>query len=137
LYHFSDCFKSMCTTWFVKERNTDLERWGVIIVLFSFVFNSILNWGAVVVVSSMVVGFTTTYAISAHHHWSCEFESRSWWGVLDTTLCDKVCHWLTTGRWFLTGSPVSSTNKTDCHDITKILLKVAFNTIPPSSIVHN
>jgi len=25
----------------------------------------------------MVVGFTTTYAISANHHWCCEFESRS------------------------------------------------------------
>jgi len=24
-----------------------------------------------------VVGFTTTYAISAYHHWCCEFESRS------------------------------------------------------------
>jgi len=24
----------------------------------------------------MVVGFTTTYAISAYHHWCCEFESR-------------------------------------------------------------
>jgi len=21
---------------------------------------------------------TTTYAISAYHHWCCEFESRSW-----------------------------------------------------------
>jgi len=29
----------------------------------------------------MVVGFTTTYAISAYHHWSCEFESRSGRGV--------------------------------------------------------
>ena len=29
----------------------------------------------------MVVGFTTTYAISAYHHWCCEFESRSCWGV--------------------------------------------------------
>ena len=28
----------------------------------------------------MVVGFTTTYAISAYHHW-CEFESRSVRGV--------------------------------------------------------
>jgi hypothetical protein len=27
------------------------------------------------------------------------------------------------------GSPVSSTNKIDCHDITEILLKVALNTI--------
>ena len=25
----------------------------------------------------MVVGFTTTYAISVWQHWSCEFESRS------------------------------------------------------------
>ena len=25
----------------------------------------------------MVVGFTTIYAISAYHHWCCEFESRS------------------------------------------------------------
>ena len=31
-----------------------------------------------------------------------------------------------TGRWF---SPVSSTNKTDRHDITETLLKVALNTI--------
>jgi len=35
-----------------------------------------------------------------------------------TTLCDYVCQWLATGRWFSLGSPVSSTNKTDCHDIT-------------------
>jgi hypothetical protein len=35
----------------------------------------------------IVVGFTTTYAISAYQHLSCEFESRSWRGVLDATLC--------------------------------------------------
>jgi hypothetical protein len=50
-------------------------------------------------------------------------------GVLDTTLCDKVCQWLATGRWFSPGIPVSSTNKTDCHNITEIVLKVALNTI--------
>ena len=55
----------------------------------------------------MVVGFTTTYAISDHHHKGWEFKSCSWWGVLDTSLCDKVCQWLAAGRWF---SPVSSTN---------------------------
>ena len=44
-------------------------------------------------------------------------------GVLNTTLCDKVCQWLATGP------PVSSTNKTDRYDITEILLKVALNTI--------
>jgi hypothetical protein len=30
---------------------------------------------------------------------------------------------------FSPGTKVSSTNKTDCHDITEILLKVALNTI--------
>jgi hypothetical protein len=29
----------------------------------------------------MVVGCTTTYAISAYQHWCCEFESRSGRGV--------------------------------------------------------
>ena len=33
-----------------------------------------------------------------------------------------------TGRWFSQGTPVFSTNKTDRHDITEILLKVALNT---------
>jgi hypothetical protein len=50
-------------------------------------------------------------------------------GVLDTTLCDKICQWLATGRWFSPGTVVSSTNKTDDHDITEILLKVALSTI--------
>jgi hypothetical protein len=46
-----------------------------------------------------------------------------------TTLCDKVCQWLSTGRWISSGTLVFSTNKTDRHDITEILLKVALNTI--------
>ena len=50
-------------------------------------------------------------------------------GVLDTILCDKVCQWLATGSWFSPGTPVSSTNETDSHDITEILLKVALNSI--------
>jgi hypothetical protein len=44
-------------------------------------------------------------------------------GVLDTTLCNKVYQLLATGRWFPPGTPVSSTNKTDRHDTTEILLK--------------
>ena len=46
-----------------------------------------------------------------------------------TILCDKVCQWLATCRWFSPGAPVSSTNKTDRHDIAEILLKMALNTI--------
>ena len=44
---------------------------------------------------------------------------------LDTTLCDNVCQWRATGRWFYLGTPVSSINKIDRHDITEMLLKVA------------
>ena len=51
-----------------------------------------------------------------------------------TTLCDKVCQWLATDRWFSSGPPVSSPNKTDRHDITEILLKVTFNTIKNKKI---
>ena len=36
-------------------------------------------------------------------------------------------------RWFSLGPPVSSTNKTDRHDITEILLKVALDTIKQTS----
>jgi len=45
--------------------------------------------------------------------------------LLDTILCDKVCQWLATGRWF---SPVSSSSNTDRHEITEILFKVALST---------
>ena len=50
-------------------------------------------------------------------------------GVLDTTLCDKVCQWLVSGRWFSPGTTDSSTNKTYRHDIALKLLTVALNTI--------
>jgi hypothetical protein len=62
-----------------------------------------------------VVGFTTICAMSAYHHYSCEFEPRSWRGVLDTTWRDKVCQWLATGQRFFSGT----------DDISEILLKDA------------
>ena len=34
--------------------------------------------------------FITTCATSAYHNWSCVFESSSWRGVLDATLCNNV-----------------------------------------------
>jgi len=37
------------------------------------------------------------------------------------------------GRCLSAGTQVSSTNKTDHHDITEILLKVALNTINPTN----
>ena len=88
-------------------------------------------------VQKNVVGFTTTYSISSYHHWSREFESRSWRGVLDITLCDKVCQWLAAGPGLSPRTPVSSTNKIDHHNVTEILLKVALNSITLSSLAQN
>jgi hypothetical protein len=51
-----------------------------------------------------------------------------------TTLCDKVCQWLATDWCFFPGPLFSSTNKTNSHDITEILLKVALNTIKQTSL---
>jgi hypothetical protein len=56
-------------------------------------------------------------------------------GVLNTTLCDKVCQLLAAGLWFSPGTPISSTNKTDLNDLTEILLKVALSTINQSIII--
>ena len=42
--------------------------------------------------------------------------------------CDKVYQWLTAGPQFSPGTPVSTTDKTDHYDITKVLLKVALST---------
>ena len=58
-----------------------------------------------------------------------EFKPHSWLGVLITTLCDKVCQLLVSDWWFSLGTLVSSINKSDCHDIIEILLKVALSAL--------
>jgi hypothetical protein len=45
--------------------------------------------------------------------------------------------WPATGRWFSLYTPVFSTNKTDHHDITEMLLKVALNNIKPNYIIFS
>ena len=48
----------------------------------------------------------------------------TWYNIMWSSLS------VTCGRsWFTLGIPISSSNKTDRHDITEILLKVALNTI--------
>jgi hypothetical protein len=69
----------------------------------------------------MVVGFPTTCAISAYHHYCCEFEPRS------------IQHYVIK----FDSTLVSSTNKTDRHDIAEILLKVALDTINLNLFNHN
>ena len=94
---------------------------------------SIVFWYIVVFIYTLrgrdriIVGFTTTCPnrfLSPLMLWvRISIRARC------TTLCDKVCQWLATGRWFSPGPPFSSTNKTDPHDIAEILLKVALKTI--------
>ena len=54
-------------------------------------------------------------------------------GLLETTLCDKICERLATSLWFSPGTTGSSTNKSDRHDMTEKLLKVALSTITLTS----
>ena len=67
----------------------------------------------------MVVGFTTTYAISDYRHSSNPAQARcTRYNIIWYSLS------VTCGRLM-----ISSTNKTGCHDISEILLNVALNTI--------
>ena len=84
-------------------------------------------------VTSWVTMYVWHYTIIAI--WSLMLWVRFSLRVRCTTLCDKVCQWRAAGLWFSPGPPVSSTNKTDCHDIAEIFLKVALNTIKQKQII--
>ena len=78
----------------------------------------------------MVVGFTTTFVISAYYQWSCKLESCSDEVYLMQHNVIKFDRDLQQVRGFLrTVTKVSSTNKTDRLHITEILLKMSLNTI--------
>ena len=66
----------------------------------------------------MVARFTTN-AISAYRHCSCEYKSHSV-EVYSMQHYVIVCQWPATDQRFSPGTLVSSTNKTDRHDITEI-----------------
>ena len=74
----------------------------------------------------MVIGFITTYAISVYHHSRCEVESSP--GEV-YSIQYNVIKFVSDLRLFSPGTPVSSTNKTDRHNVTEILLTVASNAI--------
>jgi hypothetical protein len=88
---------------------------------------SVISWRSVLLVEEtsgsdrMVVWFTTTYSISAYHHSSCELESRS------SEVYSIQLYVMKFASDLCPGTLVSSTNKTDRHDITEILLKSGDN----------
>jgi hypothetical protein len=92
----------------------------------------------------MVVGLTTTCTISTlqlpvqsvpynylYNQYLSPLKLWVWIPFLARCTHTKVCEslWLATGQWFSPGTLVPSTNTTDHHNITEILLKVALNTI--------
>jgi hypothetical protein len=76
----------------------------------------------------IAVGFLTTCAISAYHHWSCAFESRSGEVYSIQHYMIKFASDLRQVGGFLRVLRFPPPIKTDCHDITEMLLKVALNT---------
>jgi len=96
--------------------------WGVgYCLIFTFLSFSWDRYGR----GRMVVEFATTYAISSYHLWCCEFESRSGRGVLHYVI--KFVSDLRQFGGFLRILRFPPPIKTDRHDITEILLKVALN----------
>ena len=58
-------------------------------------------------------------------------------GELDTIMCDELGQWLAAVLWFSPGTPVSSTNKTNLHNITEILLKLGLNIVTLALTLFN
>jgi hypothetical protein len=117
-------YLDMNEEWFCFHRN--LIKIGGVGVIVCFSFNHLWLWW---------LSWPWSYG-SWIYNWLCNqyLSPLMLWvrisiRVRCTTLCGKFCQWLATGQWFSPGPPVSSTNKTDRHDITEMLLKEALNTI--------
>ena len=86
--------------------------WGTVVVgiVWKFIYNYIIMQ-PVTITTNIVSSNPTHGKVNSIQH------------------CYKVCQWLATCRWLSFDSPVSSTNKTDSHDMAGILLKMVLNTI--------
>ena len=77
----------------------------------------------------MVVGYTTACAISAYHLLSCGSDPVHGEVYL---IHHYVIKWFAAGRWFSSGPPISSTNKTDRHDIAENIVESGVKHHKPS-----
>jgi hypothetical protein len=92
---------------------------------------SFMLWWLTTIQSFMFLWLTTI--LSFKFLWLTTMQSFMFLWL--TTIQSFMFFWLATGQWFSLGPPVSSTNKTDCHNIAEILLKVALKY--PKSIKSN
>jgi hypothetical protein len=118
-----DCKRGVCT---LKVKDTNVIRWAIDRWIALNTRNFVLNGFIELINYWSIVYFLTFYPFWPLMLW-VRIPLRR--GVLNKTLCDKVCQWLAADLWFSPGTMVSSTNKTDRHDITEVLLKEALNTI--------
>jgi hypothetical protein len=96
---------------------------------------SVVDLGGIVGHHCINLGLSWSYDTWIHNYlWNqflsppkfCEFESPGEPYLIQHYVI-KVCQWLASGQWFSPGTLVSSTNKTDHHNITEILLKSGRN----------
>ena len=131
-------FPVISTHWFFSTPASTVSVTAVLAYFSSFFSQSCIffSWSSTMVYKKYIYNY-----LSCNHYNlcnQCPSPLMLWvrislrWGVLYTTLCDKVCQWLAVGQWFSPGTPDSLTNKTYCNDITEILLKVVLNTITPN-----
>ena len=80
------------------------------------------------------IGYTTGCAIRSYHHWTYEFES---WSGEACSIWHNVLKFVSSLRQFggfLRVHRFPTPNKTDRHEITEILFKVALNTVTQTLI---
>ena len=73
-------------------------------VLLSFFFCAVCL--SSIYASDYPIWYLQTFLINVQS--TLYFAIPLWWGVLDTTFCDKICQCLATGRWFSPGTLVST-----------------------------
>ena len=64
----------------------------------------------------------------SRYYWISLYNIPIWYIYIQSKFC-SLSQWPAAFRWSSPTTPIFSTNKTDRHDITEILLKVALNTI--------
>jgi hypothetical protein len=143
----NDGNQSYFQDWWLLYQHRPMFGFGFRFMVFNATFNtiSVVSWRSVLLMEESRENHRPVAShwqnlshnvVSSIQHYVINFVSdlRQVGGFLcfppsitrDTTLCDKFCQWLATGRWF---SLLSSINNTDRHDTTEIVLKVALNTI--------
>jgi len=64
----------------IFRSKSEMYKWPIVFNMLNVIKYSVLSRGRSGC-DRMVVGFTTTYAISDYHHWCCKLESRSGRGI--------------------------------------------------------